>query len=68
MKEDAINIERPLSHYGIDSLVALEMKNWMGKEMGTQLAIFKISGGATLKGIGNLVNLKSAMRPKHWKD
>jgi acyl carrier protein len=68
MKEDDIDVHRPLGQYGIDSLVALETMNWIGKEMGTELAIFEISGEATVKGIGELVSLKSAMRPKQWKN
>ncbi|KAF1951254.1 reducing type I polyketide synthase [Byssothecium circinans] len=68
LKEEEIELTRPLSQYGIDSLVALEIKNWIGKEMGAELAIFEISGEGSLEGIGRGVGRKSRFRPEAWKD
>ncbi|PSN66572.1 reducing type I polyketide synthase [Corynespora cassiicola Philippines] len=63
---DELELGRPLGQYGIDSLIALEIKNWIGKEMGADLAVFEISGEATLLSIGHIVSIKSHMRPHHW--
>jgi acyl carrier protein len=63
-----INPEHHLGQYGIDSLVALEIRNWIKKELGADLAVFEISGEATLQSIGKIVSRKSLLRPKHWKD
>ncbi|KAF2795479.1 KR-domain-containing protein [Melanomma pulvis-pyrius CBS 109.77] len=43
-----INIESALDSYGVDSLVGLELRNWLSKESGADLAVFEILGGATM--------------------
>jgi NAD(P)-dependent dehydrogenase (short-subunit alcohol dehydrogenase family) len=63
---EELEIGRPLGQYGIDSLIALEIKNWIGKEMGAELAVFEITGEATLLSIGRIVSVKSHLRPQHW--
>jgi hypothetical protein len=61
-----ISIEAALDSYGVDSLVGLELRNWLSKESGADLAVFEILGGATLLMIGDTVAAKSTIRPKGW--
>ncbi|KAF2741959.1 hypothetical protein M011DRAFT_413522 [Sporormia fimetaria CBS 119925] len=59
LREDQIRVESPLATYGIDSLVGIEIKNWLGRETGVDLPVFELLGGATLEEIGNTVAAKS---------
>ena len=51
---------------GVDSLVGLELRNWLPKESGVELAMFEILGDVTLRGIGKLVAQKTYLRPETW--
>ena len=44
-----------LEHYGVDSLVAIELRNWISKEVGVDIAVFEILGGMTLLELGILI-------------
>ncbi|CAN9179261.1 unnamed protein product [Alternaria alternata] len=59
---DLISMNPALDSYGVDSLVGLELRNWLSKESGANLAVFDILGGATLLRIGQMVAAKSALR------
>lgn len=63
-----IGIDSSLDSYGVDSLIGLELKNWLAKESGADLAVFEILGRATLRDIGKTVTAKSSMRPESWRD
>lgn len=39
---------RPLSDYGVDSLVAVEMRNWARAELAVEMSVLDIVGGRTL--------------------
>lgn len=63
MAQDDIDHDRPLFAYGVDSLVAVELRNWVGKEFGADVTVFDIMGGATVTTIGILaVKNSSAVR------
>ncbi len=60
----AISIEdvvpsRHLSDYGVDSLMAMELRNWMSRDFGAHLAVFDIMGTTTISAIGVLVEERS---------
>ncbi|CAI6339913.1 unnamed protein product [Periconia digitata] len=59
-------LDRSLVSFGVDSLVGLELKNWLSKEAGADLAVFEILSGATFEEIGELVAVRSALRPVDW--
>ncbi|KAF1971025.1 KR-domain-containing protein [Bimuria novae-zelandiae CBS 107.79] len=60
---ESISLDSTLDSYGVDSLVGVELRNWLAKEAGAELAVFEILGGGTLEDIGDLVVAKSSMRP-----
>lgn len=45
--EDRLDDHKPMHSYGIDSLTAIDMRNWMAKTFDVDVAVFDILGGAT---------------------
>lgn len=43
-----IDVHRPLHAHGVDSLVAVEIRSWLLKEMDADVAIFEILGNASI--------------------
>jgi acyl carrier protein len=61
MAEDDVDRDKPLFAYGVDSLVAVELRNWIGKEFAADVPVFDIMGGATITAIGVLTVKNSAV-------
>lgn len=61
-----IDLDKPMHSYGLDSLVAVELRNWLAKEIGADIAIFEISGGASFSRVGLSAAGKSRFRPATW--
>jgi hypothetical protein len=61
---DNIDLDSKLESYGVDSLVALELRNWMTKEMSADVAVFELLGGTSLKDIGGTIAAKSTLRKR----
>ncbi|PVH93388.1 reducing type I polyketide synthase [Periconia macrospinosa] len=59
-----IELDNSLDSYGVDSLVALELRNWMTKEMGAEVAVFELLGGTSIREIGGIVAAKSTLKRK----
>ncbi|KAF1949998.1 hypothetical protein CC80DRAFT_598435 [Byssothecium circinans] len=51
----------PLHSLGVDSLVAVELRNWFKKEMGAEVATFEILGGMGVEELGGVVVGRSTM-------
>lgn len=47
-----IDINQPLHVYGVDSLVAVEVRSWLNKALGADVAIFEILGTGTIAALG----------------
>lgn len=56
----------PLHSFGVDSLVAVELRNWFSKEVSADIAIFDILGGATTTTVGTLAAAKSKFHKAEW--
>ncbi|KAF2004264.1 polyketide synthase PksD [Amniculicola lignicola CBS 123094] len=50
-----VDASKPLHVFGVDSLVAVELRNWMGKEFAADVAIFDIMGSPSVASLGDLV-------------
>ena len=50
---------KPLSSYGVDSLMAVELRNWIRRDFAAPLAVFDIMGGAPISKVGELVVARS---------
>lgn len=48
-----------LSDYGVDSLMAAELRNWIGKEFKSNVAVFDITSGITILALGDLATERS---------
>jgi hypothetical protein len=46
--EEEMGADKPMHLYGVDSLIAMELRNWFTKEFSADIAIFENLGGATL--------------------
>jgi acyl carrier protein len=46
---------KPLSNYGVDSLMAVELRNWIGREFCVTLAVFDIMSGQPTSSVTDLV-------------
>lgn len=56
-----ITIETSLGDLGIDSLVAVEIRNWMSKELEAAVAVMEIIGTASVVALAELAMTKSPL-------
>lgn len=57
-----IDLSKPLAEYGVDSLMAVELRNWIGTSFKAQVTVFDIMGGAAdFAAIGELIVHKSEL-------
>ncbi|KAI0484906.1 hypothetical protein GGR56DRAFT_680801 [Xylariaceae sp. FL0804] len=57
---DDVDPGRPVLSYGVDSLMAVELRNWMRKDYGVDIAVFEILGGITVVALSREVTIRSA--------
>jgi acyl carrier protein len=57
--EKDIDTSKPLHSYGVDSLVAVELRAWFMKEVGADIAVFDIMGGSSLRELADLAAKRS---------
>ena len=53
---------KSLQAQGVDSLIAVELRNWLARDFQAEVAIFDIMGAASLVGLGALVEGRSKLR------
>lgn len=58
---DDVDPARPLFEYGVDSLVAVELRNWIMKEFAADVAVFDIMGGTKIVAIGDMVTNRTTI-------
>ena len=59
-RED-IDLEKPLAAYGMDSLVAVEIRNWIANEMAANISALEFIASSSLAGLGKAVVEKSTL-------
>lgn len=52
---DDLDVTVPLHTYGVDSLIAVELRNWFMKTVKVDVAVFQILGGASAAELGQIV-------------
>ncbi|ETS79029.1 hypothetical protein PFICI_08882 [Pestalotiopsis fici W106-1] len=57
---DEIDVGKGLADYGVDSLMAVELRNWIRRDFGVSVAVFEIMDGkAVIRDIGASVEAKA---------
>jgi acyl carrier protein len=57
--EGEMDPAKPFSEYGIDSLVAVEIRNWISKEFAVDISVFDLMSSASTTAVGELVALQT---------
>ncbi|KAH9905928.1 hypothetical protein F4778DRAFT_779319 [Xylariomycetidae sp. FL2044] len=65
---DEVETGKPLSEYGVDSLMAVELRNWIRQDFAANVAVFDIMGGTPIASIGDLVVEKSEVGREKKED
>ncbi|RAH59477.1 polyketide synthase [Aspergillus piperis CBS 112811] len=65
VEEDNLNEHKALHQYGVDSLVAVELRNWFAKELQAEVATFDIIGRATITSLAGVAASRSKL-PRGW--
>lgn len=66
--EDRLDEQKPMHSYGIDSLSAIDIRNWVGKMFNVDMPVFDILGGATFASAGMEIAHKTRVASKRLKD
>lgn len=53
---------KPLHQYGVDSLVAVELRNWFGKEFESIVTVLKIMGAVDIRAVAAIVVEESTVK------
>ena len=53
---------KPMLSYGVDSLVAVELRNWFAREFAAEVPVFETMGGASFESVGRAVAERSGFR------
>lgn len=65
---ERIDPSRPMGSYGVDSLVAVELRNWLAREVSAEVAIFEILGEPSIASLAVAVAGRSQYRLPTWVD
>ena len=63
---ESLDLRTPLQVYGVDSLLAIELRNWIAKELQAEVAVFETQGAATLETLSFLVARRCVVRHNAW--
>jgi aryl carrier-like protein len=55
IKFEDVDTHQALHAYGVDSLIAVELRTWLGKEFAADVSVFEIVSGKTIEAVGELV-------------
>ncbi|AEO60830.1 hypothetical protein MYCTH_38980, partial [Thermothelomyces thermophilus ATCC 42464] len=61
MQTEDVDVKRPTGAYGIDSLVAVELRNWFSRDARVEVPVFEILQASSLAGVAKAVARKSPL-------
>ena len=60
---DEIDVNRPVSSYGVDSLVAAEMRNWCFRDLKADISVFELLSGNSITMLADQIASRSILVP-----
>ena len=67
MDVENVDSELPANSYGVDSLVAVEIRAWVFKEVKSDVSVFDILSNAPLSSLSGKIAANSALLPAELK-
>lgn len=61
MPEDEINTDRSVASYGMDSLIAVELRNWILTQLESHVQMFELMSSVTFSELSNMVAKRSRL-------
>ncbi|KAI0854080.1 hypothetical protein F5Y00DRAFT_250253 [Daldinia vernicosa] len=65
---EELDATQPMHSYGVDSLVAVDLRSWFAKELQVDFAIFHILGSTSIAGVSSLAAARSKYRKAEWTE
>lgn len=65
MAVDDIDVSRPLHVYRVDSLLAVEVRNWFAKVWKADIAVFDITGQQSIASLIGNITKESRLRTRN---
>lgn len=62
MAVEDIDVSRPLHVYGVDSLLAVKLRNWFARVWKVDVAVFDTTGQASIAALARKVAMKNGLR------
>jgi acyl carrier protein len=62
MSPEDVEADQPLHAFGVDSLVAVEIRSWISKEFAADIPVSELTGGRSISSIGELVSKASQVQ------
>ncbi|KAJ2998604.1 hypothetical protein NUW58_g268 [Xylaria curta] len=56
---DNVELTKPFSDYGVDSLMAVELRNWIDKNFQANVAVFDIMDATSIESVGEIIALRT---------
>ena len=63
---EEVDFNRRIQSYGVDSLLAVELRDWIKKDLKAEVAVFETQGASTFFTLGRVVAERSALEHKKW--
>lgn len=63
-----IDVSKPVYTYGVDSLVAVELRNWLALELRSDVSIFDLTSSAPITDVCRKIALRSQLVPAALKE
>lgn len=63
-----ISTEKPIHAYGVDSLVAVELRNWLAAHLKCELTIFDLTGSSSISEVSRKIANRSKLVSATAKD
>ncbi len=68
LPDEELDSNQPMHSYGVDSLVAVDLRSWFAKEVQVDFAIFNILGSTSIAGVSSLAAARSKYRKREWTE